>query len=76
MNLCFKVQCLGRVIMIDGSVKAIVKAAFELQNLRVLEGAVREKSMCNSKDCILCLFYFVFLAFFLLLLLFFFNTSH
>ena len=75
MNLCFKVQCLGRVIMIDGSEKAIVKAAFELQNSRVLEGAVREKSLCNSKDfilCILCLFYFVFLSFFLLLLFFFF----
>ena len=72
MNLCFKVQCLGRVIMIDGSEKAIVKVAFELQNSRVLEGAVREKSMCNSKDCILCLFYFVFLSFFFFFFFFFF----
>ena len=81
VNLCFKVRCLGRVIIIDGSEKAIVKAAFEIQNLRVLEGAVREKSLCTSKDCILCilcLFYFVFPSFFLLLFLFFFfflNTS-
>ena len=66
VNLCFRVRCLGRVIIIDGSEKAIVKAAFEIQNSRVLEGAVREKSLCTSKDCILCilcLFYFVFLSF-------------
>ena len=79
VNLCFKVRCLGRVIIIDGSEKAIVKAAFEIQNSRVLEDAVREKSLCTSKDCILHLFYFVFLSFFLLLLLlfffFFFNNS-
>ena len=56
VNLCFKVRCLGRVIIIDGSEKAIVKAAFELKNSRVLEGAVREKFI-----------YFVFLSFFLLL---------
>ena len=71
VNLCFKVRCLGRVIIIDGSEKAIVKAAFEIQNSRVLEGAVREKSLCTSKDCILCmlcLFYFVFLSFFFFLI--------
>ena len=71
VNLCFKVRCLGRVIIIDGSEKAIVKAAFELKNSRVLEGAVREKSLCTSKDCILCmlcLFYFVFLSFFFFLI--------
>ena len=74
VNLCFKVRCLGRVIIIDGSEKAIVKAAFEVQNSRVLEGEVREKSLSTSKNCtlcILCLFYFVFLSFFLLLLFFF-----
>ena len=71
VNLCFKVRCLGRVNIIDGSEKAIVKAAFELKNSRVLEGAVREKSLCTSKDCILCmlcLFYFVFLSFFFFLI--------
>ena len=75
VNLCFKVRCLGRVIIIDGSEKAIVKAAFEIQNSRVLEGAVREKSLCTSKDCILCilcLFYFVFLSFFSSFFFFFF----
>ena len=67
--MCFKVRCLGKVIMIDGSEKAIVKAAFELQNSRVLEGTVREKSLYYSKDCtlyILSLFYFVLLSFLLL----------